>query len=105
MAEVYVDASVLSRQSIRFRLGAMSTKTKAELSQEIENVLNVLREGLAMHGGNVELVDIDPETGLAKVRMQGACVGCPLSEVTLKAGIEETLCEMVPEVKSVIQVE
>ena len=83
----------------------MSIKTKEELIQDIENVLNTLREGLAMHGGNVEFVDIDVETGLTKVRMQGACVGCPMSEMTLKAGIEETLREMVPEVKEVVQVE
>lgn len=80
-------------------------KTKEELKIDIENVLNVLREGLAMHGGNCELVDADPETGRVEIRMQGACVGCPLSELTLKAGIEDTLREMVPEVKEVIQVE
>jgi Fe-S cluster biogenesis protein NfuA len=44
-------------------------------------------------------------TGQVKVRMQGSCVGCPMSEVTLKAGIEDTLKEMVPEVSEVVQVE
>lgn len=80
-------------------------KTKDALKQDIENVLNVLREGLAMHGGNCELVDADPETGIVQVRMQGACVGCPMSEMTLKAGIEDTLREMVPEVKEVVQID
>lgn len=80
-------------------------KTKAELSQDVENVLNVLRQGLAMHGGNVELVDVDPDQGKAFLRLQGACVGCPMSEMTLRGGIEETLCEMVPEIKEVVQVE
>lgn len=80
-------------------------KTPEELKTDIENVLNVLREGLAMHGGNVELVNCNPETGRVEVRMQGACVGCPMSDLTLKAGIEETLCQMVPEVKEVVQVE
>ncbi|MDO8618224.1 MAG: NifU family protein [Candidatus Uhrbacteria bacterium] len=79
-------------------------KSKAELKIEIETVLKILREGLAMHGGNVELVDVEPETGQVKVRLQGSCVGCPMSELTLKAGIEDTLKEMVPEVKEVIQV-
>ena len=79
-------------------------KTKDELKQDIENVLNVLREGLAMHQGNVELVDVDQDTGLVQVRLQGSCVGCPMSEMTLKAGIEETLKEMVPEVTEVVQV-
>ncbi|MBP6945236.1 NifU family protein [Patescibacteria group bacterium] len=81
------------------------SKTKEQLSQDIENVLQVLRQGLAMHGGNVELVDVNMETGLVQVRMQGSCVGCPMSEMTLKAGIEDTLKEMVPEVKEVVQVE
>ena len=72
---------------------------------DIENVLNVLREGLAMHGGNVELVDVDTESGKVQVRLQGSCVGCPMSDLTLKAGIEETLCQMIPEVKEVVQVE
>ncbi len=82
----------------------MAMKTKEVLMQDVEQVLTVLRQGLAMHGGNCELVDADPETGIVQVRMQGACVGCPMSEMTLKAGIEDTLKEMVPEVKEVVQV-
>ncbi len=77
-------------------------KTVDEVREDVERVLSVLREGLAMHGGNVELVKIDLETGTATVRMQGACVGCPMSEMTLKAGIEETVCQMVPEIKQVV---
>lgn len=80
-------------------------KTKQEIMQDIENVLNVLRGGLAMHNGNVELVDFNELSGEAQVRMKGACVGCPMSELTLKAGIEDTVMEMVPEVKAVIGVE
>lgn len=81
------------------------TKTREELVQDIENVLSVLRQGLAMHGGNVELVDVDMDSGRVEVRLQGACVGCPMSEMTLKAGIEDTLKEMLPEIKEVVQVE
>ena len=76
-------------------------KTQEEVAQDVERVLVVLREGLAMHGGNVELVEVNLETGTAYVRMQGACVGCPMSELTLKAGIEETVCQMVPEIQHV----
>jgi Fe-S cluster biogenesis protein NfuA len=57
-----------------------------------------------MHGGNVEVVDVEPESGTVKVRFQGACVGCPMSDMTFKAGIEEMLFEMLPEVKVVEQV-
>ena len=79
-------------------------KNREELKSEVEEVLNVVRGSLAMHGGNVELIDADPETGKVQVRFQGACVGCPMSEMTFKAGIEETLLEMLPDVKEVEQV-
>ncbi len=82
----------------------MTTKSKEELRQEIETVLDSLREGLAMHAGNVELVDVDPETGKVSVRLMGTCVGCPMSDLTLKAGIEETLRQLVPEVTEVVNV-
>ncbi len=80
-------------------------KTKEELKQDVEGVLEALRGGLAMHGGNVELVDILTEEGIVQVRLQGSCVGCPMSDMTLKAGIEEAVMELVPEIKQVVQVE
>lgn len=79
-------------------------KTEAEFRAEIEKVLDVLREGIAMHSGNVELIAADPVTGKVSVRFQGACIGCPMSDMTLKVGIEETLREMLPEVTEVIAV-
>jgi Fe-S cluster biogenesis protein NfuA len=79
-------------------------KTKEQLMIEIEQVLETLRQGLAMHAGNVELVDMDIETGKVSVKLLGTCVGCPMADLTLKAGIEETVREIVPEVKEVIAV-
>ena len=79
-------------------------KSKEEIRQEVEKVLESLREGLAMHAGNVELVDIDCDTGKVSVRFQGTCVGCPMSDMTLKAGIEETMREMIPEISEVVSV-
>ncbi len=79
-------------------------KTKQELSVEIERVLDSLRGGLAMHAGNVELVDVEPDSGRVSVRLLGTCVGCPMSDLTLKAGIEETLRELIPEVTEVVNV-
>ncbi len=58
-----------------------------------------------MHGGDVVLVDADPETGVVSVRLEGACVDCPFSGLTIKAGIEETLRERIPEVREVVQVD
>ncbi len=80
-------------------------KTSENLAQEVQKVLDQLREGILMHGGDVELVSVDAELGKVEVRLKGACVGCPFSDMTLKAGIEETLCEMVPGIKSVVAVE
>ena len=79
-------------------------KSKEQLMSEIEKVLDILRQGLAMHAGNVELVDVDPETGKVSVRLLGTCVGCPMADMTLKMGIEDTVREMVPEVTEVIAV-
>lgn len=58
---------------------------------------------LALHAGNIELVAV--EDGIVKVRLLGTCRGCPLSELTLKAGVEELLKERVPAVKAVQSVE
>jgi Fe-S cluster biogenesis protein NfuA len=80
-------------------------KNKDEFRQDVEKVLDVVREGLVMHGGNVEVVDVEPESGTVSVRFQGACVGCPMSAMTFHAGIEETLLELVPDIKQVVHVE
>jgi Fe-S cluster biogenesis protein NfuA len=82
----------------------ISTKSKEELLKEIDAVLDQLREGLAMHRGGVDLLDIDMETGVVKVRMKGMCVGCSMGDLTLKAGIEEAVRMMVPEVTEVVNV-
>lgn len=72
------------------------------LAEKVEAVLAQLREGIQLHGGNVELVSVDEETGKVSVRLQGACVGCPFAQSTLKEGIEETLRELIPEVSEVV---
>ena len=81
------------------------TDNTAKFKQDIEKALDEVRDALILHGGNVELVDADPETGVVKVRLHGACVGCPMATMTLKDGIESTLVERVPKVKEVIGVE
>ena len=58
-----------------------------ELEEKIEDVLEKLRPSLALHGGNVKLVEFHSDTGLVDLELQGACVGCPMSTVTLKYGI------------------
>lgn len=90
----------MSRKLVAIRMKPM--KTKEELVKEIERVLDVLRQGIKMHAGNVELVDVEQETGKVTVKLHGTCVGCPFADQTLKDGIEETLKMLVPEVTEVI---
>jgi len=80
-------------------------RSEKELRAEIEKVLDVLRGGIAMHGGGVEVVDVEAESGKVSIRLQGACVGCPMSDMTFRAGIEDSLMEMIPEIKEVVQVD
>jgi len=54
-------------------------------------------------GGNVEVVEVSPD-GVVKVRLTGACGGCPMSQMTLKQGVEKVVKQEVPEVKEVVAV-
>jgi Fe-S cluster biogenesis protein NfuA len=74
------------------------------LKEKVEVVLNKVRPSLQADGGDVEVVEIDEATGIVKVRLTGACGGCPFSTMTLKNGIERALKEEIPEVKEVQQV-
>jgi len=71
-----------------------------DLKEKVEKVLEKIRVNLIADGGNVQLVDITKDK-VVKVRLTGACAGCPMSTITLKMGIEKTLKAEVPEVKSV----
>ena len=70
------------------------------MKEKIEQALNKIRPALQADGGDVELVEVG-ENGVVKVRLKGACGGCPMSQLTLKMGIERILKKEVPEVKSV----
>jgi Fe-S cluster biogenesis protein NfuA len=72
------------------------------MREKVEAVLNQIRPSLAADGGNVELVDATD--GIVKVRLTGACGGCPMASMTLKHGVERVLKERVPEVKEVVAV-
>jgi Fe-S cluster biogenesis protein NfuA len=73
------------------------------MKEKVEAALNKIRPSLMADGGNVELVDVGPD-GVVKVKLTGACGGCPMSQLTLKMGIERILKKEVPEVKSVIAI-
>lgn len=73
------------------------------MREEIEEALNEIRPTIRADGGDVELVDVT-EDGVVKVSLTGACVGCPMSTMTLKNGIERVLKERVPGVEEVVAV-
>ncbi len=70
------------------------------MREKVEQALNKVRPRLQADGGDVELLDVSAD-GVVKVRLKGACGGCPMSQLTLKMGIERILKQEVPEVKSV----
>jgi len=70
------------------------------LKQKVEEALNKVRPSLQADGGDVQLVDVGDD-GVVKVKLQGACAGCPMSQMTLKMGIEKTLKQNVPEIEKV----
>lgn len=72
----------------------------ADLTQRVQQVINRIRPAVQADGGDVALVSVDDD-GKVLVKMSGACVGCPSSQITLKMGIERNLKELVPEVTSV----
>jgi Fe-S cluster biogenesis protein NfuA len=74
------------------------------MRKAVEQALAKVRPMLQADGGDVELVEVS-EDGIVKVRLQGACKGCPMSQMTLKMGIERYLKKEVPEVKAVESVE
>ncbi|HOJ46046.1 MAG TPA: NifU family protein [Bacillota bacterium] len=73
------------------------------MKEKVVAILDRIRPSLQADGGDVELVDVSDD-GIVKVRLVGACAGCPMSTLTLKNGIERILKENVPEVQSVLAV-
>ncbi len=69
----------------------------------VESVLNMIRPAVQSDGGDVELVEVT-DAGVVRIRLHGACVGCPSSNMTLQMGIERNLVEKIPEVVAVEQV-
>ena len=72
--------------------------------EQVEQVIEKdIRPALKADRGNVELVDVG-EDGVVSVKLQGACAGCPMSQMTLQMGIERILKQQIPEVKKVVAV-
>lgn len=75
-------------------------KGTSKMREEVEKSLGKIREYLKMDGGDVELVDVSDD-GVVKVRLMGACAGCPFSALTVQMRVEKTLMEEVPGVTKV----
>lgn len=73
------------------------------MKDRVLGAINQIRPNLQADGGDVELVEVG-EDGVVKVRLTGACRGCPMSQMTLKMGIEKFLKKEVPGVKEVVSV-
>ena len=73
------------------------------MKEKIEKALEEVRQMLAADGGDIELVDVSKD-GTVKVRLKGACGCCPMSQMTLKMGVEKMLKKAVPQVKEVVAV-
>jgi len=67
--------------------------------EEVEKALDDMRPNLQADGGNVELVDF--RDGIVKVRLTGACAGCPMSQMTLQWGVEQFLKKRIPSIRKV----
>ncbi len=78
------------------------TETRTGLEERVQAALEEVRPALQMDGGDVELVDVDG--GIVRVRLLGACGGCPMATMTLVGFVEERLKTRVPEIRQVVNV-
>ena len=84
--------------------GCGQTGAKKGFEEKIKETIETVKPMLQSHGGDIELVGVDADNTV-RVRLQGACSGCPGAKMTLKMGVERLLKEKVPEVKEVVAVD
>lgn len=75
----------------------------ASIYDRVSRILDRIRPAVQSDGGDVELVSV--EDGVVTLRLHGACIGCPSSQMTLKVGIEKNLKDYIPEVRSVVAID
>jgi Fe-S cluster biogenesis protein NfuA len=73
------------------------------MQQQVEEVIEIIRPAIQADGGDIVLLEVDQDSGVVTVQLQGACVSCPASTVTMKAGIERIMKDRVPGVTAVVQ--
>jgi len=85
------------------RLGVTATKDPPVFEQ-VEKVINAIRPAIQADEGDIELIGVDEATGVVSVELKGACVTCPASTQTLKAGIERIMKDRVDGVTEVVEI-
>ncbi len=73
------------------------------MKEQVQKAIDLIRPGLQADGGDIELIDVSAD-GIVKVKLTGACQGCPMSQMTLKMGIEKIIKNQLPDIKEVIAV-
>lgn len=74
------------------------------MQDQVAEVIEEIRPYINMDGGDIELLGVDTDTGIVTVRLMGACDSCSMTMITLKAGLETRLKQVVPGVTEVVQV-
>ena len=85
------------------KCGCGDSGVEQSFEEKVRDIIEAVRPNLQSHGGDIELVGVD-EDNTVRVRLQGACSGCPGAAMTLKVGVERLLKERIPEVKEVVAV-
>lgn len=82
----------------------MPKQALPSLTDKVREVINLIRPAVQADGGDVELLEVTDE-GIVRIRLHGACVGCPSAGITLAVGIERTLKDRVPEITTLEAIE
>jgi Fe-S cluster biogenesis protein NfuA len=77
--------------------------TTEEIRSSVERALDEIRPFLESDGGNISLIDIEEDKHV-RVRLEGACVGCSVNQMTLKAGVETTIKRYAPQIETVVNI-
>lgn len=86
------------------KCGCGDTEAEKTFEEKVKDMIEVVRPMLQGHGGDIELVSVGDDNTV-KVRLRGACSGCPGAQMTLKQGVEQLMKEKIPELKEVIAVD
>ncbi len=84
---------------------ADDANAQATLDDRVKDIIGKIRPMIQADGGDIELVEIDGESGKVSIRFKGACKSCPMSAMTLKMGVEKHVKEAIPEVSEVVAVD